>query len=46
MRFTLTNQHGVLVGTTKTVHVCIDTVTSGKVPLPEAMRSAFAAHAS
>ena len=46
MQFTLTNQHGVLVGSTKTVHVCIDTATSGKVPLPEAMRSAFAAHTS
>ena len=40
--FTLTNQRGEEVGRVRTVHVMIDPVTSGKIPIPERWRTAFA----
>ena len=44
MGYRFSNQHGVQVGKGRTVHVCIDTVTSAKVPLIPAFRSAFGPH--
>ncbi len=44
MGYRFTNQHGVLVGIGKTVHVFIDTKTSAKVPLSDAVRTAFTPH--
>ena len=44
MGYRFTNQHGVLVGSGKTVHVFIDTTTSQKVPLSDAVRMAFTPH--
>lgn len=44
MGYRFTNQHGVLVGIGKTVHVFIDTKTSQKVPLTEVVKTAFAKH--
>jgi 1,4-dihydroxy-2-naphthoyl-CoA hydrolase len=41
--FTLTNQHGSVVGQVRTVHVFIDPVTSQKLPIPERWRVALAA---
>jgi 1,4-dihydroxy-2-naphthoyl-CoA hydrolase len=46
MAYRFTNQHGLDVGHGRTVHVCIDTTTSAKVPLPPAFRAAFAPHLS
>ena len=40
-RFTLTNQHGVIVGRVRTVHVLIDAKTSAKLTLPERWRVAL-----
>lgn len=39
--FTLTNQHGVIVGRVRTVHVLIDAKTSAKMALPERWRTAL-----
>lgn len=44
MGYRFTNQKGVVVGTGKTVHVFIDTTTSQKVPLSDAVRMAFTPH--
>jgi 1,4-dihydroxy-2-naphthoyl-CoA hydrolase len=44
MGYRFTNQHGVQVGTGRTVHVFIDTTTSAKVPLSAPVRMAFTAH--
>lgn len=44
MGYRFTNQHGVQVGTGKTVHVFIDTKTSAKVPLSAPVRAAFTPH--
>ena len=42
--FTLTNQHGVVVGRVRTVHVLIDTKTNAKLALPERWRTALTAN--
>ncbi len=42
--FTLTNQHGIHVGSVRTVHVLIDPTTSGKIPLPARWREALLAN--
>ena len=39
--FILTNQHGITVGSVRTVHVLIDARTSAKIPLTPAWRSAL-----
>ena len=39
--FLITNQHGVQVGTVRTVHVQIDARTSAKIPLTPAWRAAL-----
>jgi 1,4-dihydroxy-2-naphthoyl-CoA hydrolase len=44
MDYRLTNQHGVEVGKAQTVHVCINTTTSEKMPLPAELRHSFSAH--
>lgn len=44
MGYRFSNQHGVLVGSGRTVHVFIDTTTSAKVPLTEVVKNAFLAH--
>ena len=46
MGYRFSNQHGVQVGTGRTVHVFIDTTTSRKVPLTDAVKAAFARHLS
>ena len=42
MDYRIFNQHGAQVGGARTVHVSIDTATSGKVEVPQAYRVAFA----
>lgn len=42
--FTLTNQHGVVVGKVRTVHVLIDPTSSAKIPLPARWREALLAN--
>jgi 1,4-dihydroxy-2-naphthoyl-CoA hydrolase len=44
MAFLLRNQHQIVVGSARTVHVTIDAATNLKTPLPPLWRSAFAAH--
>jgi 1,4-dihydroxy-2-naphthoyl-CoA hydrolase len=41
-RFTFTNQHGVVVGQVRTVHVFIDPLTSRKLPIPARWLTALA----